>query len=102
MTKINISKTQELNEIRRAGADRSGQISNKKAGPVDTKLQIGADKLEFSSRAAAIGELIIEVKQFPDTRNELVSSFGERIASGKYQPSAPEIAGAIIRDEAPF
>ena len=98
MSKINTNKTNGFdpiqnirqNDVKQTGKSEAQSLGNKK---------IGEDKLEFSGRAAETGKFLDELKNLPDVRQEKVDSLREQIASGNYNPSSDEIAGAILKDE---
>ena len=57
-----------------------------------------ADSVNLSERAAAIAELTTKVDQLPDVRAERVEQLRALVEAGNYNPSAEDIADAIIKD----
>ena len=99
MGKINIDKISGYAPIR---AERQSEV--KKSGketmqPVENKLAVEKDKLDFSSRASEVGKLVEQLKDLPDVRQEKVSSLREQISAGNYNPSGEAIADAILKNE---
>lgn len=58
-----------------------------------------ADRVNVSERAATINRLAARASELPDVRQEKVEALRERIESGSYNPSADDIAEAILKDE---
>jgi flagellar biosynthesis anti-sigma factor FlgM len=52
-----------------------------------------------SERATEVRRLVERVLELPDVRQERVEALRARIASGDFNPSAEEIADAVIKDE---
>lgn len=67
--------------------------------PVNHKKIAVGDKLEFSARASEVGNLVDQIKQLPDVREEKVNTLRDQISAGSYSPSNQDIAAAIIKDE---
>jgi negative regulator of flagellin synthesis FlgM len=98
MGKINIDKVNGFSPIhseRKIDVKRSGDTAN----PISSTREASEDKLDFSVRASEFGNLVETLKKMPDIRQEKVDRLREQIASGSYNPSADEIAEAMIRDE---
>lgn len=58
-----------------------------------------SDTLNVSARAAYVGKLTESAHQTPEIRQERVESLRTQIASDAYQPSAEQIADAILKSE---
>ena len=99
MSKINITKTSEIEAIRVARQNDLYQINKTDSPTVENKATVSQDKLEFSERATEVGKLIEQVKQFPDVRQAKVNELRTQITAGEYHPTSEEIADAILKDE---
>jgi negative regulator of flagellin synthesis FlgM len=98
MGKINIDKVNGFSPIR---SERQIDVkrSNDPGHPVGKAKEIAEDRLDLSVRASEVGNLVETLKEMPDVRQDKVDRLRKQIASGSYDPSADEIAEAIIRDE---
>lgn len=91
MSGLDPIRTENQHEVKNAGKD-GGQT-------VERKSAVGVDKLEISSRASEVGRLVEQLKALPDVRQDKVNALKEQIATGKFAPSADDIADAILNDE---
>ncbi|CAN5415829.1 N/A [soil metagenome] len=98
MGKINLNKLSGLDPIR-TDTQREIKNSGKDAGLTIKKgtAAVG-DKLEISSRAAEVGNLVDQLRALPDIRQDKVNALKEQIAAGTYNPSSETIANAILAD----
>lgn len=99
MSKINISKTTDIEAIRATRQTDVYQVSKNATQKSEGKSPVAEDKVDFSSRAAEVGKLVDQVKQFPDIREDLVSELRLQVSAGEYSPTTDEIANAILKDE---
>lgn len=75
----------------------AGQPSVSQADGTSTTQ--GTDEIKVSERATEVRRLVERVLELPDVRQERVEALRARIASGDFNPSAEEIADAVIKDE---
>lgn len=99
MNKINISKTNNIEAIRATRQTDIYQAGKNTAQKAEENGPITGDKVEFSDRAAEVGKLVDEVKQFPDVRQDLVEELRVQVSAGEYHPTNEEIAHGILKDE---
>ena len=99
MGKMNINKISSSNAIS-VERQKDVKATTKDIGsPVHHKKMAVGDKLEFSARASEVGNLVDQIKQLPDVREEKVNSLRNQISAGSYNPSSQDIAAAILKDE---
>ena len=99
MAKMNIHKINGSTPIR---AERQNDLKtsvDEMGQSIENKAAVGDDRIEFSSRASEVTNLVNQIKQLPDVREATVAAVREQIASGTYQHSGEEIADAIVNDE---
>lgn len=98
MGKININRLSGPDPIRAEfGRDVKG-AANEAGLSIDKRTPVAEDKLDISSRASEVGRLVDQVKALPDVRGQRVEALREQVAAGTYNPSADEIAAAILDD----
>lgn len=99
MGKINIDRLSSPDPIR-AELNRDLKGPAVEAGlNVEKRTPVNEDKLEISSRASEVGRLVDQIKAMPDVRSERVDALREMVETGGYNPSADDIAAAILNDE---
>lgn len=76
------------------GADPNASVPVRTTGALTT-----SDSVQVSPRATEIGELTAKVEQLPDIRADRVAELRAQVQSGNYQPSASDIAAAILKDQ---
>jgi flagellar biosynthesis anti-sigma factor FlgM len=54
-----------------------------------------SDTVELSSGQATVRQLVSQLSQIPDVRQEKVSSLRAAIGSGEYKPSGAQVADAL-------
>ncbi len=69
-----------------------------KASKVQDFKSIGKDELEISSTAKDYSIATKNLKNVPDTRDNLVAKLKEKINSGNYEISPDKIATKIVND----
>jgi flagellar biosynthesis anti-sigma factor FlgM len=85
-TRVNPTRAVERStEIKRVDEARRGEES---------------DRVSLSERATKIQELTKRARETADIREDKVEGLRRLVQSGRYDPSAQEIAEAIIRHEA--
>ena len=99
MGKMNVNKIDSPTPIR---VERQNDIK----GPVREQTRSVAqrrpateDRLDLSSRGSEVGNLVEQLKQMPDLRQDKVNSLREQVANETYRPSNQDIASAILKDE---
>lgn len=99
MGKININRLSGPDPIR---AELQRDV---KGSAVDTGLNIekrapvSEDKLDISGRASEVGRLVDQLKAMPDVRQARVDALKEMVAAGSYNPTASDIADAILKND---
>ena len=78
-------------------AEKTGGSKSVPSGEI--KASPEKDKIEFSRKSAEVGKLVDQIKQLPDVRHGRVNELKQKIAAGEYDPSAEDIADAILKDE---
>jgi flagellar biosynthesis anti-sigma factor FlgM len=98
MVKVNINNLHGNDAVQ---ATKNARAEKTESKIVDSKgkTHVKNDSVEVSSRGAEVGKLVDDIKQLPDVRQTMVNELKQRIASGDYDPSSGDIAGAIIKDE---
>jgi negative regulator of flagellin synthesis FlgM len=98
MAKMNINKINNSTPVR---VERNTDVKAPEKESRSTQRSNAAteDRLDFSSRGSKVRELVDQVKQMPDVRQEKVDSLRAQIAAGTYDPSNQDIAKAILDDE---
>jgi flagellar biosynthesis anti-sigma factor FlgM len=61
-----------------------------------TSSPLGEDQAQLSGVHVQIQALVGQALQLPEIRQERVQALRQAVASGKYQPSAQEVAGALL------
>ena len=97
--KLNGANDAESLRLARRGETGRPTEANQPAPPSGAKSASGADTINVSDQAATVGRLAAKVAELPDVREERVAALRARVESGNYQPSAREIADAIINQE---
>ena len=100
MNKIDLKQPNQAENARinrTPDAIRANQAE--KLQPPTGSAESDQDKISVSERATTIENLTARVNQLPDMRQEKVEAMRERIQSGSYNPSANDIADAILKDE---
>ncbi len=59
---------------------------------------VGKDELEISNTAKDYSVAAKNLKEIPDTRDDLVAKLKEKITSGNYEISSSKIANKIVSD----
>jgi negative regulator of flagellin synthesis FlgM len=86
--------------VKRAQNERAEKTGGAQGVPAkELKVSLGKDKVELSGKSAEFSKLVDQLKQLPDVRQDRVNELKQKIASGNYDPSAEDIAGAILNDE---
>jgi flagellar biosynthesis anti-sigma factor FlgM len=70
---------------------QSGQVKNSQK-PVSAEPN---DTVQLSSGQATVRQLVSQLDQIPDIRQEQVSALRSAIGSGQYKPSNGQVAGAV-------
>jgi negative regulator of flagellin synthesis FlgM len=99
MSKINISKSTDIDAIRAARQIDLYQAGKSAPQKTEDKSPIAEDKVNVSNRAAEVGKLVDDIKQFPDVRQDLVNELKVQVSAGEYNPTSDEIAAGILKDE---
>jgi negative regulator of flagellin synthesis FlgM len=96
---LNVPKHAEQANIKRSkDAGRATQAELPQATESSAQTS-DSDKIKVSERASSLGQLAARASELPDVRQDRVEALRERIQSGSYNPSATDIADAILRDE---
>jgi flagellar biosynthesis anti-sigma factor FlgM len=100
MNSIKLNGGTQVEAERTAGrleAERvtEGNVTPQQTTPAPPKI---SDSISVSERAAAISELTARAEQLPDVREERVEALRALVQAGEYQPTATQIADAILKD----
>jgi negative regulator of flagellin synthesis FlgM len=86
--------------VKRAQNERAEKTAGAQSVPgKELKVSLGKDKVELSGKSAEFSKLVDQLKQLPDVRQDRVNELKQKISSGNYEPSAEDIADAILNDE---
>ena len=99
MSNIKINKTndsQSINRVQQSDIKRAGKNSGQ---TIENKSVTGEDKINFSNTAVEAGNLVDQLKNLPDIREEKVAALRQQISTGEFKPSNEDIADAILKDE---
>src|SRR5881275_2770905 len=100
MNKIDLNASKHAEQTRMNRSQDTGRATpleqESQASPNTENKQ---DKVSVSERAETIERLTARATELPDVRQEKVEAMRERLQSGSYNPSANDIAGAILKDE---
>lgn len=61
-----------------------------------TSSPLGEDQAQLSGGHVQIQALVGQALQLPEIRLERVQALRQAVASGKYQPTSEEVAGALL------
>ncbi|HEV7644463.1 MAG TPA: flagellar biosynthesis anti-sigma factor FlgM [Pyrinomonadaceae bacterium] len=96
----NLHNNDAVSSAKRAQNERTEKTGAAQSVPSkELKVSPGKDKVELSGKSAEFSKLVDQVKQLPDIRHDRVNELKQKIASGNYEPSAEDIADAILNDE---
>jgi flagellar biosynthesis anti-sigma factor FlgM len=65
-------------------------------GSAATASSRGEDQAQFSDVHIQVQALVGQALQLPDVREERVQTLRQAVASGQYQPSPQDLAGALL------
>lgn len=99
MSSIKINKTFDSDAISSIGRSDVKRTAKNDTQSIENKGVADSDKVNISNTAQATGKLVDQIKQFPDVRQDRVSEVRQKMSAGSFQPSANEIADAILKDE---
>lgn len=96
----NIGGNLDAESTRSARRTENGrELELNSAGNAAGSTTAKGDALNFSERAAKVAQLVDRIAQMPDVRSERVERLSRLIGKEAYQPSARDIADAILRTE---
>jgi flagellar biosynthesis anti-sigma factor FlgM len=82
-----------------AGGSRAGNVENTQSAPIKGSQQPASvepnDTVQLSSGQATIRQLVSQLGDVPDIRQQQVSVLRSTIASGQYNPSNGQVAEAL-------
>lgn len=96
---LNISKHVEQKHVNNSKDPNRTAQAETASKPGSSSTPSEADKIKVSERAADVGRLTARASALPDVRQEKVEALRERVQSGSYDPSAKDIADAILKEE---
>lgn len=96
-----ISNTEQTRDSGRVNANRTAS-ADASSPLVAAKSTPGPDTVYISAQAETMAQLLAQVKQLPDVRQERVDSLRAIATSGGFHHSAGDLADAIMRDEKGF
>jgi flagellar biosynthesis anti-sigma factor FlgM len=76
----------------RVGDSQSGAAKRSSAPPAAEP----SDTVQLSSDQATVRQLVSQLSQVPDVRQERVNSLRSEIQSGQFQRSNDQVAGAVV------
>jgi flagellar biosynthesis anti-sigma factor FlgM len=81
------------------GSSGTGRVEGAQSGQVKSSQKAASnepnDTVQLSSGQATVRQLVSQLGQIPDIRQEQVSAIRSAIESGKYNPSNGQVAGAL-------
>lgn len=75
--------------------------SSKPGAAAGASSALGEDQAQLSGAHVQIQALVGQALQLPEIRQERVQALRQAVASGKYQPSPQEVAGALLSNAIP-
>jgi negative regulator of flagellin synthesis FlgM len=99
MVKIKLNNTHGNDAVQAAKNSRAEKSDSKPVESKTDKVSLGGDKIELSHKGAKVSEMVDQIKQMPDVREDRVEALRQKITSGEYDPSSEAIANAILKDE---
>ena len=100
MNKIDLNPSNHAEQTRiNRSADTGRATSTEGSSPTSPKTESQEDKVSVSERAETLERLTTRTTELPDVRQEKVEAMRERLQSGSYNPSASDIADAILKEE---
>ena len=98
---LNIQKHVEQANINRSQDTGRAAQAEQQQQPAQSGVSspTDSDRIKVSERASTVGRLASRAAELPEVRQEKVAAVRERIQSGSYNPSASDIADAILKDE---
>jgi negative regulator of flagellin synthesis FlgM len=99
MVKIKLNNSQGNDAVQAAKNARAEKAGSKPVESKADKVSLGGDKIELSHKGAKVSQMVDQIKQMPDVRQDRVDELKQKIASGEYGPSSDKIAAAILKDE---
>jgi len=88
------NSSQALPESQAANNATPAKANTAPAAGVSSPL--GEDQAQLSGVHAQVQMLVGEALQLPEVRQERVQALRQAVTSGKYQPSANDVAGALL------
>jgi flagellar biosynthesis anti-sigma factor FlgM len=88
-----------------SASENSGinRVADSQFGPsksASTSASTGPnDTVDLSSGQATVRQLVSQIVQVPDTRQDRVNALKLQIQSGQYKPTNSQVAGAIISQQ---
>ena len=100
MNSIKLNCGGQVETERTAGRLEAERVTEGCAAPPPTTSTPSriSDSISVSDRAAAISELAAKAGQLPDVREERVEALRALVQAGEYQPTATDIADAMLKD----
>lgn len=97
MKSVNLDSTNPAQQAKppRAEPIRPGTAETGKI----TIVSRPADHISVSPAAVEVGRMVARAKGMDDVRHDRVQALRDLVDSGRYEPSASEIADAILRHE---
>jgi len=81
------------------GSSGASRVEDAQAGQVKSLQQTASaepnDTVQLSSGQATVRQLVSQLDQIPDIRQEQVSALRSAIGSGRYNPSDGQVASAL-------
>ena len=81
------------------GSSGTGRVEDAKSGQVKSSQKPASaepnDTVQLSSGQATVRQLVSQLDQIPDIRQEQVSALRSAIGSGQYNPSNGKVADAV-------
>jgi flagellar biosynthesis anti-sigma factor FlgM len=90
-----LPESQATNQAANGAASAKAQGGGASAGAAGSSA-LGEDQAQLSGVHVQIQALVGQALQLPEIRQERVQALRQAVVSGKYQPSADQVAGALL------
>lgn len=86
---------QPLAESNRSGNSNPASVDTR-ASTSSASAALGEDSAQLSGAHVQVQALVAQALQFPEVRQEKVNALRQSVLGGSYQPSASQVAEAVL------
>lgn len=99
MDKVNLNGVNSLDQLRSKNNVEKDRSANESRTKITNSPLNPSDEISVSDRGASIQQIVEKISDIPQVRQERVEALRQQIHQGNFNPSAKDIADAILRDE---